>query len=95
MTATITLSGTTVLMNITSESGTIPQASLYWLKPEGMTIDAMAGDYFLSESAGNEFTWYFTDLEEGVPQTVELQFSLGPLDFWRISDLYNLGVDPR
>ncbi|MBT8508912.1 hypothetical protein AZH53_10900 [Methanomicrobiaceae archaeon CYW5] len=95
VTATITLSGTTVLMNITSESGTIPQASLYWLKPEGMTIDAMAGDYFLNESAGNEFTWYFTNLMEGVPQTVELQFSLGPLDSWRIGDLYNLGVDPR
>jgi len=95
VTASITLSGTTVLMNITSHYGTIPLASLYWLKPDGMTIDAMSGDYFLNESTGNEFTWYFNNLEEGVPQTVMMNFGLGPLDTWRISDLYNLGVDPQ
>ncbi|HDQ07795.1 MAG TPA: right-handed parallel beta-helix repeat-containing protein [Methanoculleus sp.] len=92
--ASISLSGTTIRMTITSESGTIPMASLYWLKPDGMTIDAMSGDDVRNASPGNEFTWNFTNLEEGVPQTVEMEFGLGTPAAWRISDLYNLGVDP-
>lgn len=95
VTGSITLNGTSVIMNITSQSGTIPQASLYWLKPEGMTIEAMSGDDFLNTSAGNEYIWYFSDLEEGVPQTVIMTFDPQNLALWRVADLYNLGVDPR
>ena len=94
VTGTITLNETSVIMNITSQSGTIAQASLYWLKPDGMIIVTMSGDDFHNASAGNEYIWHFSGLEEGVPQTVIMTFDPRNLALWRVADLYNLGVDP-
>jgi parallel beta-helix repeat protein len=67
--------------------------TIYWIKPENLTVTSITGDFNLNGSTNDTYWWSFYNLNSGEVKWIHIDAT--PNGEFRLSDVYNIGVDPE
>ncbi|MDW7990482.1 MAG: hypothetical protein RMH75_07490, partial [Archaeoglobaceae archaeon] len=70
----------------------VRNVKVYWIKPFGISVTSMSGDYDESGSFGNFYWWKFNRFDSSEEKFVYLNFTF--LGSFSMGDMFNLGLDP-
>ncbi|MDW8013859.1 MAG: right-handed parallel beta-helix repeat-containing protein, partial [Archaeoglobaceae archaeon] len=66
---------------------------VYWIKPFGISVTSMSGDYDESGGVGNFYWWKFREIDTSETKSVYL--NLTAIGSFSLSEAFNLGLDPE
>jgi len=82
-----------VTITVTAFNKTQHDVTVYWVKPENLTIESMSGDYESWCNSGDVYWWTFDEIDAG--ETKHVYLNLSAFGDFSLSDAFIVGVDPR
>jgi parallel beta-helix repeat protein len=80
-------------ITVTALNETQHKITVYWIKPENLTINSMQGDYDYNNSYNNIYYWKFDVIKAGETKYVYLNLSAS--NECSLSEAYVIGIDPN